>query len=81
MVAIMSNVTIAQALAQITAWEAASLALAKGQSYSIEGRTLTRNDGQTVRDMLSYWQRVHNSLTAEAAGQTTPVGFRTPKWV
>lgn len=76
----MSNVTIAQAKAQIDAYQAASLALAKGQSYSIEGRSLTRVDAQFIRDQLTYWQRVHNSLTAEAANASTPATYRTPKW-
>jgi hypothetical protein len=60
--------TLADAQAQLAAWEAASLALAKSQSYtiSVEGsqRTLTRADGAEVREMIAYWTRRVAELAA-----------------
>ena len=48
--------TLAQAQAQLEAWEAASLALATGQAYTIGSRSLTRSDGSEVRKMIDFWQ-------------------------
>lgn len=54
MASIHSAATIA---AQLAAWEAASLALANNESYSINGRTLTRADMADVERALTYWGR------------------------
>ena len=60
--------TLTEAQAQLAAWEAAALALASAQSYSIGGRTLTRADGQTIRENIAYWQRTVQGLTAQNSG-------------
>ena len=64
--------TLAEATTQLAAWEAASLALAAGKSYSIGDRSLTRNDAVEVRSMISYWQRKVDTLTARASGSNKP---------
>lgn len=63
--------TQADAQAQLDAWEAASLALASSQSYSIGGRTLTRADGQEIRAQLGYWRRAVMSFQAKSSGART----------
>jgi len=62
-------ITLAQASAQVVAWEAASLAVAKGQSYTIGDRTLTRAHASEVRNMIQYWTRTEAQLQRVANGQ------------
>ena len=69
--------TIAQT--HLDAWLAADLAVAKGQSYSIAARSLTRAVPGTIKAQIAYWQGVVNSLNAEAAGNVSP-GIRIAKW-
>ena len=59
-------ITLSQATAQVAAWEAASTAVAGGQSYSINGRTLTRTDAAEIREMLNYWIQMETRLTRGA---------------
>ncbi len=48
--------TLSEATAQLAAWEAASLALATGKSYSIGDRQLSRANADEVRDMMNFWR-------------------------
>lgn len=52
--------TLATAEAHLAAWEAASLAVASNQSYSItvEGNTrqLTRANATEIKNMIVFWQ-------------------------
>ena len=54
----------ADALARITAlrdaWQAAELAVATGQSYTIDDRTLTRADARLCASMRVKYQRQLN---------------------
>ena len=52
----LAGITLEQAEAKLAKWMEADDAVADGQSYSIEGRALTRADAQTIRDNISYWQ-------------------------
>ena len=67
--------TLAEAQAQLAAWEAASLATASGKSYSIADRQLTRNDADEIVKMMNHWQGVVNSLTAAANGSNKPASL------
>lgn len=49
--------TITQAQAALDAWIAADLAVAKGQSYSMNGRTLTLANSKEIREQIQYWER------------------------
>lgn len=60
--------------AEIELWLKARAALASGQSYSIGGRTLTRQDLETVNSMLTQLDRTLKALEAAAAGQVRPFG-------
>ena len=55
-------------------WIEAREALAAGQSYSIGGRTLTRQDAETVEGMITRWHRTVLALEAHAAGCVRPLG-------
>ncbi len=69
----MAGITLAQAEAQLTAWLAASTAVAAGQSYSISvgssSRSLSRADAKEIREMLTYWGGQVDKLTGIAAGR------------
>lgn len=64
----MAGITLAHAEAQLTAWLAASEAVAGSKSYTIStstgSRTLTRADAEEVRRMVDYWQGWVTRLSA-----------------
>lgn len=62
----MGTITLAQAQAQLDAWMSASLAVANGQSYTINGRSLTRANSAEIRENIKFWNDQVNAL-----GQTT----------
>ena len=49
--------TLTQAQTALEAWIAADLAVAKGQSYSMNGRTLTLANVKEIREQIQYWER------------------------
>ena len=49
--------TLTQAQTALDAWIAADLAVAKGQSYSMNGRSLTLANSKEIRDQIQYWER------------------------
>lgn len=63
-------ISLSDATAAVTAWMAADLAVAKGQSYSIGSRTLTRANADEITDKLNYWTGVEAQLQRSAAGQS-----------
>lgn len=54
-------ITLSQAQAKLADWQAALEAASTGQSYSVEGQTLTRQDVETIRAEIQRW---HNTVTA-----------------
>lgn len=59
----MAGITLAQAQAQLTAWLAASTAVATGQAYSIAGRSLTRANAAEIRNQIDYWDSKVKTLS------------------
>jgi hypothetical protein len=49
--------TLTHAKAALDAWLAADLAVAKGQSYSMNGRSLTLANSREIREQIQYWER------------------------
>ncbi|MAR56973.1 MAG: hypothetical protein CMM93_07300 [Rickettsiales bacterium] len=49
--------TLSQAQTALDAWIAADLAVAKGQSYTMNGRSLTMANVKEVREQILYWER------------------------
>lgn len=49
--------TLTQAQAALDAWIAANLAVAKGQSYTMNGRSLTLANAKEIREQIQYWER------------------------
>lgn len=66
----MAGITVAAAQAQLEAWLAASLAVAKGQSYEIAGRKLTRVNAEHIDRMIDYWSAKVTTLANSAQGRS-----------
>lgn len=64
----MAGIDITTAQTQLASWLAASTAVAKGQSYSIGGRSYTRADAKTIQQMIEYWDRKVNELSRIGSG-------------
>lgn len=54
---LVAGITFADAQAHLDEWMAADLAVAKGQSYTIAGRSLTRADAEDIRANIEFWDR------------------------
>ncbi len=57
------TLTLQQAQTALDAWIAADLAVAKGQSYSMNGRSLTLANVKEIREQIQYWERRVLALT------------------
>lgn len=51
----MAGITLAQAEAQLASWIAASTAVASGQAYTINGRSMTRADARAIQSQIEFW--------------------------
>lgn len=69
---------LATAQANLAAIEAAYLGKSLVRSVTIGDRTIVNPKDDELRAALSYWHRVVNALTAEAAGST--ISIATAKW-
>jgi hypothetical protein len=62
-------VTLTHAKAALDAWLAADLAVAKGQSYSMNGRSLTLANSREIREQIQYWERRVAALESATQNQ------------
>lgn len=67
----MAELTLTQAKENLSAWIAADLAVSKGQSYSIGGRSMTRTDAKEITAKIKFWQNMVTALTSSTAGGLT----------
>ncbi len=51
------SITLQIAKDALTAWIKADLSVAKGQSYSMNGRTMTLANIREIREQIHYWER------------------------
>lgn len=58
---------LTQAQTSLDALIAADLAVAKGQSYTMNGRSLTLAKAREIREQIQYWER--RVATLESANQ------------
>lgn len=65
----MAGITLDHAEEQLSVWLAASSAVAANQSYSINGRSLTRVDAGEIRKQIDYWQGWVTKLAKAATGR------------
>ncbi|MES2007946.1 MAG: DUF6148 family protein [Pseudomonadota bacterium] len=66
-------ITVEQAQAALSAWYAASLAVAKSQSYEFEGRKLTRADAAEIRQQITFWEG--KLAAARNGGRRMRIGY------
>lgn len=71
----MAGITLEQAETNLAAWEAASRAVAAGQSYEISDggmtRQLTRVNAEHIRGMIDYWESKVARLSRGRGGART----------
>ncbi|ATE84717.1 hypothetical protein B9J07_25545 [Sinorhizobium sp. LM21] len=65
----MAGITLDQAQTQLDLWLNASMAVAKKQSYSIAGRSLTLADAADIQRSIEYWNNQVQKLSAAAMGR------------
>lgn len=67
----MTAYTLEQAQAQLDMWLAADAAVAKGQSYMIQGttgaRSFTRADAATITEKIKFWRGEVDRLSRSAS--------------
>lgn len=51
------SINLNTAQTALKAWIAADLAVSKGQSYSMNGRSLTLANVREIREQVTYWER------------------------
>jgi hypothetical protein len=71
----MAGLTLSQAEQHLNEWLDADSAVAKGQAYSLGGRTFTRADAREIRENLRYWQHIVKQLArggVRARGAVVP---------
>ena len=51
----MAGITLAQAEEKLTLWLEADEAVATGQSFSINGKSLTRADAVAIQERIEFW--------------------------
>jgi hypothetical protein len=59
----MSGITLTQAQQQLSLWLEADAKTARGQSYTIDGRSMTRADANAITAKINYWQDMVNRLS------------------
>ena len=64
----MSIWTREELLQLISSWKAAYKAASAGQSYTIDGRTLTRQNVSEIRNQLSYLERQLDAISGKGNG-------------
>lgn len=77
--------TIDQLRVQIDKWEAASMAVSKGKSYTIDGLTYTRQDVSAIQSQLdALYSRLACLLRGGSCHRASPVRnidyVRTRPW-
>ncbi len=75
---------LATAQSYLDTWLAAQTGLASNASYTLSfpngtTRTVQRSDEQTVRNQITYWHRVVNSISESNAGNVERQ-YSTPSW-
>lgn len=69
------TITLSQAQAALDRWIAADAAVAKGQSYSMNGRSITLANSKEIREQIQYWERRLIALSNQSASQATLADF------
>lgn len=63
-------ISLARATSQLNLWLDADASVATGQSYTINGRVLTRANATEITNKIQYWSKVEASLQRIANGES-----------
>ncbi len=66
----MAGLTLEQCEAKLALWVEAADAIAQNQSYSIDGRSLTRASLAEVREMIVFYNNMCRDLGRASGGPT-----------
>lgn len=66
----MAGITLAQAEAQLARWLEADSAVAQGQSFTIEGRSVTKADARAITEKIRFWEGKVAQLSRAASGRS-----------
>lgn len=69
-------ISYSEAVQTLKDWMAALSAAQSGQSYSIGGRTLTRQDITEIRSEIQRWHNTVAALEAQQKGQPRNLGAK-----
>jgi len=75
----MAGITLAQAQSQLDAYIAAETKVLSGQSYEIDGRSLTRANLNEISKGIEIWDRRVKELSAKSGGRGRSVTVN-PGW-
>lgn len=60
------GITAERARQHLEAWLDAELKVSQGQSYSINGRSVTRANLTEIRKQITYWRKEVNKLSGKS---------------
>ncbi len=73
----MAGITLAQAESKLAEWMAADTKVSSGQSYDIDGRSLSRADARVIKENIEFWDAKVQKLSRSGGGMkvmgVTPV--------
>ncbi len=67
--------TLEEAQAILDKWIAADGAISKGQSYSVDGLSLTRVDASMITEKINFWQKKVNEIVDQDSGRQPGVAL------
>jgi len=65
----MSTITLEIAQAQLSAWLDASMTVASGKEFWMNGQRLILEDIDKINNQINYWQRIETQFMRKAAGR------------
>lgn len=71
----MPIITLSQAQTALDVWVEADLAVARRQSYSMNGRSLTLANVKEIREQIQYWERRVANLSNSSSGVSALADF------
>jgi len=67
-----------EAQTQLDTWIAADASVSQGQSYSVDGLSLSRADVELITNKINFWQKQVNAYEAVEAGLQQ--GVKSPRF-
>lgn len=65
----MTGITLAQAEAQLALWLRADAAVAAGQAFTADGKSVTKADANAITAKIRFWENKIATLSRAASGR------------